>query len=182
MSWRPAQSRQHKTAVNRCPQWRKAAGRQEVKVPSCPPSPVDKQMLGKSRDPLDFSGPNPYGDRPGHNKALPSKPQASDLLVGCDGQLGPLLQRPQGRDLTVRDVGGHEVQQALQDHLGAIVHEVLLGGQFSQVILLGRGRAHQNKLWEAVPGHQASHTFRPRPWGLCALPDSPGARVCLVKP
>ena len=92
---------------------------------------------------------------PGHQKAPSSKPQPSDLLVGSNGQLGPLLQRPQGRDLAVRDVRGHEVQQALQDHLGAIVHKVLLGGQLGQVILLGAGRSHSHTLWEAIPGHQS---------------------------
>ena len=63
----------------------------------------------------------------------------SYLLVGSNGQLRPLLQRLQGCDFAVRDVGGHKVQQALQDHLRAIVHEVLLGGQLCQVILLREG-------------------------------------------
>lgn len=127
-------------------------------MPSCPPIPWIDRCQVRAVTPLSSQVPTPH---PGYHKALPSKPQHSDLLVGRNGQLGPLLQRPQWRDLAVRDVGGNEVQQALQDHFGAIVHEVLLGGQFSQVILLGRGRAHQNKLWEAVPGHQASCTFRP---------------------
>lgn len=56
--------------------------------------------------------------------------------MGSNGQLGPLLKCLQGCDLSVRDVGGHKVQEALQDHFGAVVHEVLLGGQFSQIVLL----------------------------------------------
>lgn len=125
--------------------------------------------------------------QPGHQKAPPSQPQPSDLLVGSNGQLGPLLQRPQGRDLAVRDVGGHEVQEALQDHLRAVVHKVLLGGQLGQVILLGVGRSHSHMLWEAIPGHQSPQAlhpvaFRPLPLGPCALPDSPGPPVCLVEP
>lgn len=70
--------------------------------------------------------------------------------MGSDGQLGPLLKRLQGCDLTVGNVSGHEAQEALQDHLRTVVHEVLLGGQLGQVVLLcGGAEILFSTLWEA---------------------------------
>lgn len=49
-----------------------------------------------------------------------------DLFVGADDELHPLLGGLGGADLPVRDVGGDEAQQPLQQDVGAVVYVVLL--------------------------------------------------------
>lgn len=61
------------------------------------------------------------------------------LFVGTDDELSPLLQRLRRGDFPVGDVGGNQADQTIVENLSAIIHKVLLRGQFSQVLLLRRG-------------------------------------------
>lgn len=61
------------------------------------------------------------------------------LFVGTDDELSPLLQRLRRGDFSVGDVGGNQADQTIVENLSAIIHKVLLRGQFSQVLLLRRG-------------------------------------------
>lgn len=56
--------------------------------------------------------------------------------MGTDDELHPLLSSLGGADLPVRDVGRDEAQQPLQEDVGAIIHVVLLRGQFCEVLFL----------------------------------------------
>lgn len=62
------------------------------------------------------------------------------LLVCCHDEVSPLLHCLGCADLSVGDVGWDEAQQALQQDFWAIVHVVLLGRQFCEVILCQRKR------------------------------------------
>lgn len=60
--------------------------------------------------------------------------------MGADDELHPLLSGLRRADFPVRDVGWDEAQQAVQEDLRAVIHVVLLGGQFSEVLLLQQDR------------------------------------------
>lgn len=65
--------------------------------------------------------------------------------MGAGDELHPLVGGLGGADLPVRDVGRDEAQQPLQEQVAAVVYEVLLRGQFCQVLLLQQNRRPQRK-------------------------------------
>lgn len=56
--------------------------------------------------------------------------------MGADYELEPLVGGLRRGDLSVRDVGWDEVQQAVLEDLWTIIYIVLLRGQICQVLLL----------------------------------------------
>lgn len=65
--------------------------------------------------------------------------------MGADDELNPLLRSLSGGDFSVGDVGRNEAEQTILEDLGAVIHVVLLRGQFCQVLLLQD--RHRVKQW-----------------------------------